>query len=125
MKIGLKGQAPIIEGDLFEAVKPDDCFWHLEDQKVVSVLMTKFEQTTWWKSLFKGGPQIDTQKVEPLPSELSDLDPEARAAVEKMMFDQRQKQLGLPTSEEIKNQDMLKQFMSQNPNMNFSGDKMM
>jgi hypothetical protein len=69
--------------------------------------MSKRGQTEWWKSLLKGGPEINTQKV--VPTKLSDLDIEARTAVEKMMFDQRQMQLGRPTSDEIQKQELLKQ----------------
>ncbi|XP_028121624.1 protein BOBBER 1-like [Camellia sinensis] len=63
LKVGLKGQPPIIDGELFQSIKVEDCFWSLEDQKSISVLLTKQNQMEWWKSLVKGDPEVDTQKV--------------------------------------------------------------
>lgn len=63
-----------------------ECFiLNAEDQSAISILLTKHDQMEWWKSLVKGDPEIDTQKVEPESSKLSDLDPETRQTVEKMM----------------------------------------
>ncbi|XP_065630453.1 protein BOBBER 1-like [Quercus suber] len=83
LKVGLKGQPPIIDGELFGPVKPDDCNWSREDQSAISIHLTKHDKMEWWKSVVKGDPEIETQKVEPESSKLSDLDPETRQSVEK------------------------------------------
>jgi hypothetical protein len=126
--VSIKGQPAIVEGEFLEKIKADDSIWTLEDgedgSKVVHLAVQKWVgQWHWWDCAIKGDAKIDTQKIQPEPSNLSDLDGETRATVEKMMFDQRQKQMGLPSSDELKKQDMLQQFMKSHPEMDFSKAK--
>ncbi|KAJ8446203.1 hypothetical protein Cgig2_015974 [Carnegiea gigantea] len=85
LKVGIKGQPLFIDGELWKTIKPDDSFWSLEDKKAISILLTKQDQLEWWRCLVKGDPLIDTQKIHPENSRLSDLEPEMRSTVEKMM----------------------------------------
>jgi len=122
IKLILKPKTVIREATFHKKIKPDDSTWTLEDGKF-KMYLTKDNQMEWWKNVAEGDPEINTQKVQPENSKLSDLDGDTRQTVEKMMFDQQQKAMGKPTSEEMKKQEMLEKFMKQHPEMDFSKAK--
>jgi len=125
-KFGLKSEPQLRipeKSKLCEAIKPDDSFWTLEDNREVRLTLTKSNQMSWWENVIKGDPRIDTKKVVPENSNLSDLDGETRSTVEKMMYDQRQKAAGKPTSDQENKMGLMKKFMEAHPEMDFSNCK--
>jgi len=88
LKVAIRGQHPIIDGELHKHIKVDDSTWTLETTpagKEISVHLEKAGGMEWWACVVKGAPEIDTTKIVPENSKLSELDGETRGMVEKMM----------------------------------------
>ncbi|KAI5865797.1 nuclear movement protein [Durotheca rogersii] len=131
LKAGIKGQDPIIDGDLPHAVDVSGSTWTLTSgagagagTKTLEIHLEKANKQEWWAHVTTGAPRIDVTRIEPESSRLGDLDGETRAMVEKMMYDQRQKELGLPTSDDQRKADILRKFQDQHPELDFSNAKM-
>jgi len=76
-----KPNEPIIDGPLHKEIKIEDTIWAINDEdgkRVLQINFEKVDQMGWWKTIIQGDEEIDTQKVEPENSKLSDLDGETR-----------------------------------------------
>ncbi|KAJ9479159.1 CS domain-containing protein [Pseudozyma hubeiensis] len=123
IKVALKGKDAILEGELTKDIKEEDSTWTIEDGSMVEIQLEKMNKNEWWPNVVAHHPKIDTTKIVPENSKLSDLDPETRAMVEKMMFDNRQKAMNKPTSDQMQQQEMLAKLAAANPDIDFSNAK--
>lgn len=140
IKVAVKGQEAILEvfltytpiyterrqdGNMQKGTFPhpiytDESSWTLETTptppgKEISIHLDKINKMNWWPHVVTSAPAIDVSKITPESSSLSDLDGETRAMVEKMMYDQRQKESGGLTSEEERKREVLRRFQAEHP----------
>jgi hypothetical protein len=126
LKIGLRSQPTktwIVDAPLTKSIIVDDSFWTVEDGSRLSLNLQKSNAMEWWDSVCQDDPKIDVKEIQPESSSVSDLDGETRKTVEKMMYDQRQKALGLPSSDEEVKAGMFENFKKQHPELDFSNAK--
>jgi hypothetical protein len=113
LSVGLKNETPIINNqEWYEPIDSEESNWILEPtadgKKLLLINIMKWSnRNSWWDTPLKGDPKINTQKIQPETSKVSDLDGEMKGTVEKMMFDMKQKQMGLPSSDDMQKQDKM------------------
>lgn len=114
----------LLSGQFHSEIRSDDSFWQIDRAENAIVFhIEKRDSMNWWASVIDGHEAIDLSSIDPGNSRLDDLDSETRAMVEKMMYDQRQKAAGLPTSDEQQKMAVFEKFKAQHPEMDFSKAK--
>uniref|UniRef100_A0A2A4JZB5 CS domain-containing protein n=1 Tax=Heliothis virescens TaxID=7102 RepID=A0A2A4JZB5_HELVI len=99
-----KGEV-IIKDTLPYKIKTMDSFWSISEGKLLMHL--EKVQERWWNKLLNSEEAIDLDKID-CSRPLDDLPEDHVAKVREMQWNQERKMKGLPTSDEIRNMDILK-----------------
>jgi hypothetical protein len=119
LKIVIQGMdKPLIDDDFCEKIIPDDSNWTIEDGQSIILFLEKATEIIW-KSAFKGGKEIDTKTVDN-SKRIDEFDSETQAALNKIVYEQNRKRNGLPTTEEEKKLEALKEAWNK-PGSPFAG----
>uniref|UniRef100_A0A7S3NQ58 CS domain-containing protein n=1 Tax=Aureoumbra lagunensis TaxID=44058 RepID=A0A7S3NQ58_9STRA len=107
------GNGDHISDRFYAKIAEDGSMWTLDREEANNraslVLSLEKVTETWWPSVFaNAAPKelIDTTKVDS-SKKIDEYDEYTQATIRKIMFDQRQKARGLPTSDEIQNNELL------------------
>ncbi len=78
--VQIEGQEAIIKGEFFLPIKSDSFLVSIvdvNDGRSINITFEKADTYKWWESIVKGDKAIDTTKINPEPSKISDIeDPE-------------------------------------------------
>jgi hypothetical protein len=96
----------LLSGDIFGPINVEESTWTLEDNLKLVFLFEKKSELIW-KTVLKGDSEIDVSKVDN-SKKLDEFDNETQGALRKVVYEQQRKRMGLPTTEEEKQMEMLK-----------------
>ncbi|KAG1650106.1 NudC domain-containing protein 3 [Nymphon striatum] len=98
------GNSELVNGEF--TFRNKEFVWTLVPGEHVHVFLEKCDDR-WWEAIFTDEPKINLREIEAtMPME--DLDDEAHAKVQELMFNEHQKRTGGLTSDQIKMNDVLK-----------------
>ncbi|VDL98142.1 unnamed protein product [Schistocephalus solidus] len=100
LRIDVQGNSePLIDKEFLFDIKKQEALWSLDlEERHILINLDKVSEL-WWEAAFVDEEKIDVQKID-CSRPMHELDEESQAKIAQMLFDQEQKRLGLPTSEE-------------------------
>lgn len=104
ISVKLKNGNILLSGDLCQACRLDP-IWSIDNNE----LQIHFEKVKeiWWDCFLTSEPKLDISKIDCVKP-MEDLAEDAQAKIQELQWNQEQKRLGLPTSDEIKNLNTLR-----------------
>lgn len=100
--------AVLLDGDFFDSIKVDESSWNIEDGTKLILALEKGDENVW-KTIMKGDEEIDPKTVDN-SKRMEEFDEETQGGLRKVLYEQNRKNMGLPTTEEEKQQEMLKKM---------------
>lgn len=97
---------PIFDGTLSAKCKHNDALWTISEGKL-QITLDKMKEA-WWDRLVDGDPAIDVSKIDSTKF-IDELPPDSQAAIEKLRWEQQQKEAGIPSETEKDNLERLRQ----------------
>nr|CAH8846032.1 unnamed protein product [Trichobilharzia regenti] len=92
--------------DLYWDIHKDDAIWTFDAKENQIHLCLDKVQERWWVAAFVGEDKINPRKID-CRRPIHELEPEAQAKIQQLMYDEHRKRQGLPTSEQEKIQNVL------------------
>lgn len=104
----------LIDSDLPWGIRSEESTWSLVPGECIHISIEK-SMERWWENFLIDEKKINLKHIQP-EKPMDDLNQEEQMKIHQMMYDQRQKAMGLPTSEE---QVLSKIFLSLNLSLSF------
>ncbi|CAH8871259.1 unnamed protein product [Trichobilharzia szidati] len=87
-------------------IHKDEAIWTFDAKENQIHLCLDKVQDRWWVAAFDGEDKINPRKID-CSRPIHELEPEAQAKIQQLMYDAHRKRQGLPTSEQEKIQEVL------------------
>ncbi|XP_008203807.1 nudC domain-containing protein 3 isoform X2 [Nasonia vitripennis] len=97
---GAEAWKTLLKGRFSFKIKSSESYWCLEPGKHTSLHLEKASER-WWESLVDGEPRIELSKID-CSRNLEEMAECEQMKVEELMWNQRRKLLGQPTSDQIR-----------------------